>query len=182
MTTMSAAPTTSAEMRCSRHPNTPTLLRCGRCGTPICPRCMINTEVGQRCPDCGRGGRLPTYRVTPAILARGAVAGLLTATAIGYLWSLVPAFGFWIGLLMGFVAGEAVARATNVKRGPAMMATAAASVVLGFLLGFLLLGRGVGVEGLLAVLVNPLLLMRLGLFTLLGVALAAVIAAVRQRG
>jgi hypothetical protein len=63
-----------------------------------------------------------------------------------------------------------------------MMATAAISVVLGFLIGFLLIGRGVGVEGLLAVLVNPLLLMRLGLFTLLGVALAAVIAAVRQRG
>lgn len=176
------APTASAEVRCARHPNTPTLLRCGRCGTPICPKCMITTEVGQRCPNCARGNRLPTFQVSPAIIARGAVAGLLAATAIGYVWSLAPAFSFWIGLLMGFGVGEAVARAGNMRRGPAMMATAAVAVVAGFLLGFLWLGRGIGGEGLLAVLVNPLLLVRLGLFTLVGVAVAVVIAAVRQRG
>jgi hypothetical protein len=143
---------------------------------------MVNTEVGQRCPDCGRGRRLPTFQVSPAIIARGAAAGLLTATAIGYLWSLAPGFSFWIGLLMGFLTGEAVARASNVKRGPAMMAAAAAAVVVGFLLGFLLLGRGFGAEGLLAVLINPLLLLRLGLFSLLALGMAVVIAAVRQRG
>ena len=177
--TTSTAP---SEVRCARHPNTPTRLRCGRCGTPICPRCMVATEVGQRCPDCGRGSRLPTFQVSPALLARGAVAGLLTATAIGYLWSLAPAFSFWIALLMGFGTGEAVARAANVRRGPAMMAVAATAVVLGFLIGFLALGRGQAGAGLLAVLINPLLLLRLGLFTLLALALAAVIAAVRQRG
>lgn len=37
---------------CARHPKTETLLRCGRCGTPICPRCMVQSGVGIRCPDC----------------------------------------------------------------------------------------------------------------------------------
>lgn len=39
-------------MYCARHPTTETMLRCGRCDTPICPRCMIHSGVGIRCPDC----------------------------------------------------------------------------------------------------------------------------------
>lgn len=37
---------------CARHPQTETLLKCGRCDTPMCPRCMIHADVGIRCPDC----------------------------------------------------------------------------------------------------------------------------------
>lgn len=178
----SSLPNAPAEVRCARHPDTPTRLHCGRCGTPICPKCMINTEVGQRCPTCGRGRPLPTFQVSPGLLARGLAAGLAVATAIGYVWSLVPAFSFWIGLLMGFLTGEAVARASNMKRGPAMMIAAAMAVLGGFLIGFLMLGQGLGGGSILAVLVNPLLLVRLGLFSLLALGLAVVIAAVRQKG
>ena len=39
---------------CARHPKTETLLRCGRCETPICPRCQIPTPVGMRCRTCAR--------------------------------------------------------------------------------------------------------------------------------
>ncbi|WJW66975.1 hypothetical protein OZ401_000221 [Candidatus Chlorohelix allophototropha] len=39
---------------CKRHPTIETGLKCGRCGTPICPRCMVYTPVGVRCPDCAR--------------------------------------------------------------------------------------------------------------------------------
>lgn len=37
---------------CARHPQTETGLRCGRCDTPICPRCMVHSSVGIRCPEC----------------------------------------------------------------------------------------------------------------------------------
>ncbi|HEX2914551.1 MAG TPA: B-box zinc finger protein [Chloroflexia bacterium] len=37
---------------CARHPEVETGLRCGRCDTPICPRCMVHADVGIRCPDC----------------------------------------------------------------------------------------------------------------------------------
>ena len=40
---------------CERH-HTKTALRCGRCETPICARCCVRTDVGQRCPTCA-GGR-----------------------------------------------------------------------------------------------------------------------------
>ena len=35
--------------RCAEHPDVETGLRCGRCETPICPKCMIMTPVGARC-------------------------------------------------------------------------------------------------------------------------------------
>ncbi len=43
---------------CTRHPQVETGLRCGRCQTPICPRCMIYTAVGLRCPDCYDEGQV----------------------------------------------------------------------------------------------------------------------------
>lgn len=171
-----------SETTCARHRDTPTLLRCGRCGTPICPRCMISTEVGQRCPDCGRGRHLPTFQISPAILLRGLGAGLIAATILSYLWSLVPGFSFWMALLLGFGTGEAVAWATNRKRGRLLMVVGVVAVLAGFLLGFGLFGRGSSAP-LLAILINPLLLVGLvGPFGVAALVLAAVIAAVRQRG
>lgn len=42
---------------CARHPQVETLLRCGRCEAPICPRCMVHSGVGIRCPDCAANPR-----------------------------------------------------------------------------------------------------------------------------
>jgi hypothetical protein len=38
---------------------TPTRLTCTQCGTPICPACMVRTDVGLRCPDCAGGVAVP---------------------------------------------------------------------------------------------------------------------------
>ncbi|MGC9334733.1 MAG: B-box zinc finger protein, partial [Anaerolineae bacterium] len=37
---------------CANHPNVETLLRCNRCGKPICTRCAVSTPVGYRCREC----------------------------------------------------------------------------------------------------------------------------------
>ena len=47
------------DFKCARHPSVETTLRCGRCETPICPRCLVHTPVGARCPDCGQSGPDP---------------------------------------------------------------------------------------------------------------------------
>lgn len=63
-----------------------TLLRCANCGVPICPACLVRTEVGLRCPSCGAarpGAPLPTVRRrVPAVVAAGVLvllAGVLAA-------------------------------------------------------------------------------------------------------
>ena len=39
---------------CYRHKKEPTLLSCGRCGNPICTKCVKMGPAGPRCPDCAK--------------------------------------------------------------------------------------------------------------------------------
>ena len=59
---------------CARHPRIETVLRCGTCGTPICPRCLVQTPVGAKCPTCAKVSKLPTFNVTPVFFARAMTA------------------------------------------------------------------------------------------------------------
>jgi hypothetical protein len=43
---------------CFRHKKEVTRVRCGRCETPICPRCMVFSPAGVRCKDCAKN-RVP---------------------------------------------------------------------------------------------------------------------------
>jgi membrane associated rhomboid family serine protease len=49
---MTSSPASTEPVKCARHPEVETGLRCNRCNTPICPRCAERTPVGFRCPDC----------------------------------------------------------------------------------------------------------------------------------
>ena len=81
---------------CPRHSGVETNLRCGQCGVPICPRCMVYAPVGSKCPDCASIGGPAIFKVTQADLIRVGVLGGLVAVAIGVasavilvaLWSL----------------------------------------------------------------------------------------------
>src|ERR671934_474471 len=95
-------------LRCAAHPQVETYLRCGRCETPICPRCLIQTPVGARCRSCARLRRLPIYDVGPRFLLRGAAGGLIAAIAGGSVVTLLPNFGLLMSLLLGALYGVAV--------------------------------------------------------------------------
>jgi Domain of unknown function (DUF4352) len=45
-------------MYCAKHPNVETVVSCGRCGTPVCPKCMVHAEVGVRCRQCSPPSRM----------------------------------------------------------------------------------------------------------------------------
>lgn len=125
-------------MQCATHPSVETELRCGKCGKPICPRCLVHTPVGARCRECANLRRLPQFEVPPLFLVRGAAAGLGSGLVLGAVWGyLIPfGFGFFLGFLvglgLGYAVGEAVSAATNRKVGPQLQAAAIAGVVVAY--------------------------------------------------
>ena len=129
----------SGPMQCARHPNVETGLTCGRCGTPICPKCMVMTDVGGRCPDCAPRRRLPQFEVKPLYLLRGVGAAVAAGAALGLAWGLLlpGGYGFFtviIGAGVGYGVGESVSLATNRKLAPVLQITAALGVLLAFVI------------------------------------------------
>jgi hypothetical protein len=137
-------------MQCATHPDVETELRCGRCGKPICPRCLVQTPVGARCRQCAGLRRIPTYDVRPAYLVRGVAAAVAAGAALGGAWFLLVGRGrggfayvsLFLGLAIGYAIGETVSWATNRKRGAVLQGIAACGVVIAYFVRNLLGGSG----------------------------------------
>ena len=131
-------------MKCAAHPRVETNLRCGKCGKPICPKCMVQTLVGARCPECARLYKLPTYRVSTAYYLRAAGTALGMAIVCGVIWGVVNLFlpFFFLNLLLGagvgYAIGEVVGLAVNRKRGRGLAAVAGVGVAISYLVSILL--------------------------------------------
>jgi hypothetical protein len=72
---------TAQELLCRRD-GTPTRLTCAGCGTGICPKCMVRTAVGFKCPTCvgGQAGRRRRPRST--VVAVAVIAVLAAAVYV----------------------------------------------------------------------------------------------------
>ncbi|MBI4498926.1 MAG: hypothetical protein HY689_13625 [Chloroflexi bacterium] len=166
---------------CAAHPTVETGLTCGRCGTPICPRCLVQTPVGARCRECARLRRLPIFEVSPLQYAQAAAVAAGVALALGILWSLLPLRGygtFVAAAAVGFLIGEAVSRAVNRKRSTGLKVIAGLAVPGAFLVSLLFpLALRFGLAGALALapglvvapLASPLVLLALALGVYLAV-------------
>ena len=131
-------PDADEETACARHPNVATGLMCGRCGTPICPRCLVQTPVGARCPTCANVRRLPTVDVKPIFLLRGLGAAVGSGAAAGAVWGFLVGgvfgfFLFFVAMGVGYAVGESVSVATNRKRSTTLQGCAVLGVVLAYL-------------------------------------------------
>ena len=73
-------------VECPRDPGVETALRCSRCETPICPKCLIQSPVGARCKSCARVMKSPIYTLGTAQLVKGGLAASLGGIAIGAAW------------------------------------------------------------------------------------------------
>jgi len=142
---------------CARHPQVETALRCGRCETLICPRCLVQTPVGARCPDCANVRRIPTVEVKPMFIARGVGGALVAGAAIGAFWGYAlegGRGGFGLGFFFIFVAmgigwaiSEAVSLATNRKRGYVLQSAAVLGVILAYVVHNVVSGAGIAPTG-----------------------------------
>src|SRR5215211_1874605 len=99
---------------CVNHPKVETRLTCSSCGDPICPRCMVTTAVGQKCPRCARQSGRAKGNPDAALLAKAFGAGLAVAAAAGVvgLGGVVLVLGgnpFAARLLLAYAISGAVA-------------------------------------------------------------------------
>jgi hypothetical protein len=135
-TAVADAPPPGTVVTCPRDPAVETALRCSRCGTPICPRCLVQTPVGARCKDCARIGRNPIYTLTAGGMARAAAASLIGGVVMGLAWGLILlpfTFGFFaifVGAGLGYAFTRVLEVATGRKRGPAVVAFAIGGILV----------------------------------------------------
>jgi hypothetical protein len=177
------APTSDETLRCARHPATETVLRCGQCLTPICPKCMVATPVGARCPTCARVKRFATM-LKPAEMARAIGYGLGAGAVGTIVISFLPLPGGFFSLLLyallGYCVGEAVAIGANRKRAPELGPVAVACVFVGYVVGFLIELLIGGAPFSVQLLVVPILLVMRGLL-IVGLLIGALLAWMRVR-
>lgn len=127
-------------MKCAAHPDVETNLRCGKCGQPICPKCLVQTPVGARCRDCARLQKLPTFHVTRDYYLRAIGTAVGMAFACGAAWWAIravmgiPYFNFLLAAGFGYAIGEVVGRSVNRKRSRGLAVVAGAGVALSFVI------------------------------------------------
>ena len=146
---------------CARHPDVETALRCSRCDTPICPKCLIQTPVGARCRDCARLAKSPIYTVSGQYLVRAIAAAVIGGVAMGLVWGFasraVPGIavgGIFISLILGAGLGFGFTRimelSANRKRGPVVVGCAMAGIVIATGIQMLFVGGTLFVGSILA--------------------------------
>ena len=130
-------------MKCAFHPDVETNLRCGKCGKPICPKCLVQTLVGARCPDCAKLYKLPTYQVSTTYLLRAIGTGAGMAIVGGVIWGVVrgsvPFFylNFLLAPAVGYAIGEVISLSVNRKRGAILAVIAGVAVALSYMVSVL---------------------------------------------
>lgn len=192
--TESSRPDTAAaaaeEFFCANHPSVRTILRCNRCGKPICVKCAVLTPVGYRCRECVRGQQAAFYTAGVSDYLIAAVVAVPLSFAAGFVVSLLGGFLFYLLIFAGPLAGGLIAdlahRAVGRRRGRYLWLVVCGAIVLGALpfvapslLG-LLLALLSGADATLAVASLGFSLLRLG-FMVLYVVLAVATAYSRLR-
>ena len=148
---------TDTTLYCTFHPTTETLLRCNKCGRPICTKCAVQTPVGFRCKECIRSQQAVYFNIEskdyPIAMGVGFLASLIATPIVGFFTSLVP---FFFGLLIAFMGGSAaggilsqiIRWAVSKRRGRYLALFALGGVTLGILVGGLLSYQFLGLHSL----------------------------------
>lgn len=120
--------------RCAFHPDVETELHCAECDRPICPRDMIETPVGYKCPICAKLPRTARIRLRPTQLAGALGLGLLAGIGGALLLGAISIgfFSLILGFFWGGATSEAVHRGSGGHRGGVVNAIAIAAVVVGW--------------------------------------------------
>ena len=127
---------------CVNHPQTETLLRCNKCGKPVCIKCVERTPVGYRCRDCLGVQRQGYYSATVVDYVLASVVGFVLSAVCGLVMGFIGGFGFlaifaaiFAGPAGGGIVAEGIRAATSKRRGRYLWLIACGAIVIGGLVG-----------------------------------------------
>ncbi len=152
-----AETTEEAVLYCANHPNRETLLRCNKCGKPICMKCATLTDVGYRCNECIRSQQNVYFNAESWDNPIAFGVSFLVAAIATPIVSALLAFGGFFGWIFAFILGpsaggvlsQIIRKAVGRRRGRYMRFFAIGGVVLGMVFGtFAGLLFGVGGAGI----------------------------------
>jgi hypothetical protein len=126
----------SDALRCYRHPDRETWVRCGRCDRPICPRCAMQGPVGFRCRDCGRPVHDPLTSFTPVQLVGGFLLSATAGTIAGLLSGRIGFFVILVAWFAGAFIADLVTRFVGYKHGPVMAIVLIGGILAGAAVAF----------------------------------------------
>jgi hypothetical protein len=118
---------------CANHPNTPTALRCNKCGKPVCVKCIVRTPVGYRCRECVRGQQQVFETVVWSDYVVAAVIAAPVALLAGALVTSLAFFSIFLAPIVGMVIAELVRLAVRRRRGHYLNWVAVGAFVAGCL-------------------------------------------------
>ena len=151
----------AAPRHCYRHPDREPRVSCAACGKPICTECMIQTDVGIKCPDDARlprGARAGVMK--PDQIAKTAGAGALVAVAGIAVIYIILQIGFGSLILSGvagYGAGTLIYRAGGHNGGPLAITVSVVAILAAFAFYPLFLGYAFSTGLLLPALVAVVL-------------------------
>lgn len=105
-------PLDDGTLYCANHPSVETVLRCNRCGKPICTRCAVQTPVGYRCRECVGQQQATFYSGGVVDYMIGGVIALVLGGIAAYIMTLLGAW--FIALILGPAAGIGIAEAVRL--------------------------------------------------------------------
>jgi hypothetical protein len=146
-------------MYCANHPNVETLLRCNKCGKPICMKCAVQTPVGYRCKECVRQQQNVYFNAeawdNPIALAVSFLVTLIATPLVSAILGRMGFFGIIIALFIGASAGgilaQIIRRAVGRRRGRYLPYFALAGIIFGVLIGSLIALLFIGIFPLFSI-------------------------------
>ena len=141
--------TTPSVTYCPRDPRVETNLRCGKCGELICPRCLVQTPVGARCPHCAAERKNPVFDPSAAETGKAWVAAVIAGVVVaGIAWALLYSFPWAVGRYVyilapaaaGWLIGTVTYRASGYKRSRRLQLASGVATFLSYMLMTFLMG------------------------------------------
>ena len=122
-------------LHCYKHPDRETLLRCNKCGRPICQDCAVQTPVGYRCKECIAEQQKKFDTATTQDVLAGMILAFILSFVGSYYLTFIPLGGILRtvigGLLLGSLIVAAVRGTVKRRRSKALSIAVCISAIVG---------------------------------------------------